>query len=569
MEQGHSAPPSIETLTRQVAELTALVNDLRGIVAQQQAQIAEQQATIVVYQEQLERQHAQIQLFKRALFASRRERYVPSAAQKLLLGFDMVESTGDTPADAQEPESEPPPAKPKRRRSVKRFVFPEGLPHRRTEYVLNEAELPCACCQQPRVVISQHVSRQLELEPAQPYIAEQVRYTYACPRCRAGESMQTSVKPPLPIEKSPFGPSVLATIGVNKYARHLPLYRQQESLLGPLRAWLSRPLMCRLMQGVAAALRPLVLRLGELILASHVVQVDETPVRYLDGTSPSALRGYLWAYAGDALRRYVLYDFQDSRSRDGPQAMLARYRGYLHSDGYAVYESLVAEAPERLVHVGCWAHTRRYFEAALYTTSHPLLHEALAAIQRLYDLETQSAAWPHEARQALRATHARPLVDRLQASLLRARDDVRPSSKLGEAVTYALNRWPTLQRYLDDGRLAIDTNHVERQIRPLAIGRANWLFIGRSSAGATTATMYTVLQSARLHQVDLLPYLTDVLRHLPAVELGNTAGVDAFLPDRWLAAHPEHRLIEREQESQAAQHRRRTRRAARRVACAT
>ncbi len=284
---------------------------------------------------------------------------------------------------------EPPAATAKpRRRTPKRFVFPEGLPCRRTEHPLDTAELPCSCCQQPRVVIGTHVSRQLELEPAHAYVVEHVRYTYACAKCRSGQALHTTAKPSLPIEKSPFGPSVLAAISVDKYARHLPLYRQQESLLGPLQTWLSRSLLCRLLRGVA------------------------------------------------------------------------------------------------------------------------------------------------------------------------------------EAVNYALNRWPTLVRNLDDGDLSIDTNHVEREIRPLAIGRTNWLFLGHERAGATASALYTVLQSARLQQVDLLPYLTDVLRGLPAVERGDVAGVDVYLPDRWLAAHPQHCLIERERESQDAQRRRRLRHAARRAGTA-
>jgi hypothetical protein len=136
---------------------------------------------------------------------------------------------------------------------------------------------------------------------------------------------------------------------------------------------------------------------------------------------------------------------------------------------------------------------------------------------------------------------------------------------LGEAIAYSLARWPSLLRYLDDGRLAIDTNHLERQLRPLAQGRANWLFLGRESAGATAAILYTVIQSARLNEVDVLPYLTDVLRRMPGVAATHPAEIDEFLPDCWLAAHPQHRLLERARESQAAQRRRKIRRAARRA----
>jgi hypothetical protein len=216
--------------------------------------------------------------------------------------------------------------------------------------------------------------------------------------------------------------------------------------------------------------------------------------------------------------------------------------------------------------VACWAHARRKFDEALCTTSHPLLHEALAGIGQLYDVEDQAAALAHDERRAMRQAESRPIIDRLHARLTSARGELRPSSKLGEAVEYALCRWPSLVRYLDDGRLAIDTNHLERQFRPIAVGRSNWLFLGRETAGPTAATLYTVIQSARLNEVDVLPYLTDVLRHLPSVAAGDTAGIDQFLPDRWLAAHPQHRLVERQRESRQVQTRRKARRAARRAA---
>ena len=553
MEHGREPSADQSALVERIAQLEALVS--------------QQQAAIAAYQEQLERQNEQLVLLKRALFSSRRERYLPSPDQRLLFSPPSLDApTDDGDAATESGDEEPPPAPPARpRRQGKRFVFPAGLPQRRFEYPLPPEQQVCSCCQQPRVVISQQVTRQLELEPAQAYVVEHVRYTYACPKCRSGEQVQTSTKPPLPIEKSPFGPSVLATIAVDKYARHLPLYREQEHLLGPLRTWLSRALLCRLVRGTAEALRPLAARLLELILSGHVIQGDETTVRYLDGVSDKALLGYFWGFAGDSEHRYVAFDFRASHGRAGPSEILKNYQGYLQSDGYSVYESLVREGSARLVHVGCWAHARRKFDEAICTTSHPLLHEALAAIGQLYDVEDRAAALTHDERRELRGAESRPILARLNDRLLTSRAALRPTSKLGEAVAYALSRWPSLSRYLDDGRLAIDTNHLERQFRPIAVGRANWLFLGRETAGPTAAMMYTVIQSARLNAVDVLPYLTDVLRRLPAVAAGDIAGIDEFLPDRWLSAHPQHRLVERDRESRQAQTRRKTRHAARRA----
>jgi transposase len=570
MEQGRETSADSSRWPERIAQLEALLAQQQSLAAQQQALISQQQAAIAAYQEQLERQHEQLVLLKRALFSSRRERYLPSPDQRLLFVSPPADpSAAAEDAAADSGNDEPPPVQRARpRRHGRGFVFPEGLPSRRIDYPLPSDELACSCCHEPRVVISEQVTRQLELEPAQVYVVEHVRYTYACPRCRTGDQMQTSAKPPLPIEKSPFGPSVLATIVVYKYARHMTLYRQQEQLLGPLRLWLSRSLLCRLVRGTAEALRPLAQRLLELILQSSVVQVDETPVRYLASLSDKALLAYFWGFAGDREHHYVAFDFQTSHGRDGPRAMLAGYQGYLQSDGYSVYESLVREQGARLTHVACWAHARRKFDEALCTTSHPLLHEALAAIGQLYDVEDRAASLAADERRAMRQAESRPIIDRLHTRLSTAREELRPTSKLGEAVDYALARWAALLRYLDDGRLAIDTNHLERQFRPIAVGRANWLFLGRETAGPTAAILYTVIQSARLNQVDVLPYLTDVLRHLPAVALDDAAGIDQFLPDRWLAAHPQHRLVERQRESREVQTRRKARRAARRAASA-
>jgi transposase/uncharacterized coiled-coil protein SlyX len=561
MEQGHDSSVDQSPLAQRIAQLEALL-------AQQQALVSQQQTAIAAYQEQLERQHEQLVLLKRALFSSRRERYLPSPDQRLLFSPPPSESpSGDEAATAAAHDEEPPPAPSARsRRHGKKFAFPAGLPTRRIEYKLLPEELGCSCCHEPRVVLNEQVTRQLELEPARAYIIEHVRFTYACSKCRTGEQMQTSARPPLPIEKSPFGPSALATIAVYKYARHMSLYREQEQLLGPLRKWLSRSLLCRLVRGTAEALRPLARRLLELILSGCVIQVDETTVHYLASLSDKALLAYFWGFAGDRDHRYVAYDFQTSHGRAGPRAILADYQGYLQSDGYSVYESLVREGAARLIHVACWAHARRKFDEALCTTSHPLLHEALAAIGQLYDVEDRAEALTDGERRELRQVESRPVIDRLYVRLSTSRGELRPSSKLSEAVEYALARWSSLLRYLDDGRLAIDTNHLERQFRPIAVGRGNWLFLGRETAGPTAAILYTVIQSARLNQVDVLPYLTDVLRHLPAVAADDKAGIDQFLPDRWLAAHPQHRLVERERESRQVQNRRKARRAARRAA---
>jgi len=304
------------------------------------------------------------------------------------------------------------------------------------------------------------------------------------------------------------------------------------------------------------------------VLASIVINADETEVKMLKPGNGKAITGYLSGYAGDADHRYVFYDFRPSRSRDGPKEMLADYHGYLQTDGYIVYTSLVREAAGRLVDVACWAHGRRGFEEAIPATSHPLVHEAMIWTQQLYDLEDRAKEMSPDDRRALRQAEASPILARMKARFDEVRPTLRPTAKLAEAIDYVLNRWDAFVRYTEDGRIPIDNNVIERLLRPVAIGRKNFLFFGSENGGKTAATLYTLVQSARRNCVDVWPYLTDVLRRIAAIAPGDTAGLEALLPDRWLAAHPEHRLEQREEESREAQARRRRKRAARRLAVA-
>jgi hypothetical protein len=248
--------------------------------------------------------------------------------------------------------------------------------------------------------------------------------------------------------------------------------------------------------------------------------------------------------------------------------VLATYRGYLQTDGYVVYTSMVKASAGRLVDVACWAHGRRGFEEAIPATSHPLVHEAMVWIQQLYDLENRARLWSADERRALRQTEALPILARMKARFEEVQPTLRPTSKLAEAIGYMLNRWDAFIRYTGDGRIQIDNNIIERLLRPVAVGRKNFLFFGSEKGGKTAATLYTLVQSARRNCVDVWPYLTDVLRRLPAIAPTDTSALEDLLPDRWVAVHPEHRLEQREEESREAQARRRRKRTARRAATA-
>lgn len=553
MEHGRSDLPDDLALCQQ------MICELRQVVALQQE-------TLAAHQEQLAHAAEQLQLLKKALFGRRSERYVPSPDQKLLFEPEAVAEPCDgepEPTAADESSPTAPQRRPRRRRGP-RIEFPQFLERRRTEYPLPEADRKCACCGGERTVIREHLTRQLEMEPMKLYVLEQVRYTYACSHCRDGSQVVTTARPPQVAEKSPFGPSVMAWMATWKFLHHMPLYRQQEVLLVPVQRWLSRPTLSGLLRQTALALRPLERLIRQQVLSSVAINGDETPVKMLKPGLGRTVTGYMNGFAGDADHPLVFYDFRPSRSREGPAEVLAFYRGYLQTDGYVVYSSLVKESQGRLVDVACWAHGRRGFDEAQQTTSHPLAQEALVWIGQLYDLEDRAREWSPEERRLLRQVDAIPILARMKARFEEVRPTLRPTVKLADAIDYVLNRWGAFVRYTVDGRIAIDNNLIERLLRPVACGRKNYLFVGSEMGGQTAATLYTLVQSARRNLVDVWPYLTDVLRHIAAISPTEETALEALLPNRWIQAHPEHRLQDREEERREALHRRRTRRAARR-----
>lgn len=510
MDHGRSSADDslpIADLLKRLDALERRTGELERLVVEKDAIIAAQRVQIEALQSALGRAEEQLTLFKK-MFGPRRERYVPSPDQQLLFAAVALDESATAPAEAAASpatstlsEVTSPPKPP--RKSRRKFVIPEFLPVRREEHRLPAEECSCGHCGRERVVIGTRVTKQIELEAAKAYVVEHVRYTYACLGCRSGDQIVTTAKPPTPIDKSPFGASLLAWIVSAKFERHLPTYRHQEMLVAPLGLWLSRGLLWKLLAGTARCLKPLVAQSLDEILASYVVQADETPVRYLGEEPGKSSQGYLFGYAGDAEHRFLSYDFRPNRSREGPREVLADYRGVLQTDGYSAYESLTAEFSDWLTPAGCWMHARRGFDEALATTSHPLVAESLARIQLLYDIDDRTKELSLDARRALHERESRPIVDQLFASWQAALPTLRPTTKLAEAIAYAACRQAELTRFFDDGRIQLDTGHLERSIRPVAIGRKNYLFFGSLRGGQTAATLYSVVQSARLHHLDV------------------------------------------------------------------
>ena len=452
---------------------------------------------------------AKLEAALRKLYGRRSEKLDPNQ-----LLFEFVELGEEAERELEEESKESsleadddpePPRRKKRRRG--RNPIPENLPRKREVIEPSPEERICAGCHGEKAPIGEKVTEELEFIPAEFYVREIVRVSYACPHCKEG--VVTPALPPRPIERGRPGPGLLAHIAVSKYADHLPLYRQ-EKIFERGGVDLSRQTLCHWMGEVAGLLEPLYDALKAFILAARFVQADETPVQVMDPSYPGRTRqGYLWVYARPWAE--VVFDFTSTRSRDGPSRFLKGYSGVLQTDAYSGYNEILRTG--RITHVGCWAHARRGF----YKAKGEAPQEArviLGAIQKLYRIERRAkeAGLSPQARAELRKAEAAPVLEILLVFIQDLSGKVLPRSKLGEAVGYALAQWPTLIQYVECGEAEIDNNSVENAIRAVAVGRKNWLFLGDPQGGGLRAeVLYSLLGTCHRLGVNPFEYLRDVI----------------------------------------------------------
>jgi transposase len=411
------------------------------------------------------------------------------------------------------------------------------LPVERIEHVLTEAERTCPCCGGLRDQIGEQTTQQLDYQPARLIRVEHAQFTYSCPHCP--EHIVTAPKPPQPIDRGLPGPGLLAAIATHKYDEHVPLYRQE------LSRWrdglfLARSTTCTWMAAVAALLRPLVECMKQELLQSRVIQTDSTGVPVLIDGHDATQTGQLWVYLSEAEPGYVVVDFSVDHKKEHPQQFLADYTGYVQADAHAGYDGLFAPgAAHPKVEVGCWAHAHRYFEAA--RVSDPALAcQALGFTGALFDIEAQ-ARKDHRSEAEMQACRQRasvPILADFHKWLEATAALALPKSPLGEAVRYACNQWPALQRYTEAGFLEMTNNASERMNKIIARGRINWLFVGSPQGGVTAAILFSITTTCRRLEIDAFAYLRDLLTRLPSQPPDR---LDELLPDRWRATHPEAR----------------------------
>jgi hypothetical protein len=322
---------------------------------------------------------------------------------------------------------------------------------------------------------------------------------------------------------------------LSKYDDHLPLYRQQEQFRR-LGVHLARQTLSDWVEQGAFLLQPLVRQMKRELLAGDYLQVDETPVRVQDPeVQGRCAKGYLWVAGrpgGD-----VVFEFHPGRGKEYAVELLGGFAGHLQRDGYGVYGSLAKDRPEEIHPVGCWAHARRKFIDAL----EELPVQArwfVTRIRKLYLIEghARAEAMTAEQRHQLRQSLAPPILEEIHRELERVQPDLLPQGPLGKAVRYALGEWAPLKQYLQDGRLEIDNNLTENAIRPTAVGKKNWLFLGHPDAGWKSAVIYSIIASCRRRQIDVWTYLKDVFTRLPGA---TSKELDQFLPARYQPVAPD------------------------------
>jgi len=293
------------------------------------------------------------------------------------------------------------------------------------------------------------------------------------------------------------------------------------------------------MAGGADLLRPLYEWMKRLVLESKVIWTDDTPVPVLEPGRGKTREGRIWVYVGDQGHPYTVFDYTPTRNQEGPKRFFGRYAGYIQADAYAGYDILFkpkADGTPVPTEVGCWAHARRKFVEA--QGSDPLRSCTMVAMIRLlYEVEAEGKELDAEARRALRQEKAVPRLAQikawLEAQLQDGASPVLPKSVMGEAIGYCLNHWTALTAYVNDGDLAIDNNAAENALRPVVLGRKNWLFAGSDNGGRTGAVLASLVASCKRHGVDPFAYLRDVLTRIAATPVSR---LDQFLPDRWKTA---------------------------------
>jgi transposase len=456
---------------------------------------------------------------KRLRFGVKSEAF--SSEQRDLFDATCQEDSAAIVAELEQIQANPPQ---RQHKPTGRKALPAELP--RIEHRHEPESCTCAQCGRDLVKIGEDVSEQLDVEPARFFVNRHIRPQYACRPC---ETVTAAPIPAAVIDGGLASPGLHAWVLIQKYLDHLPLYRI-EQISTRHGVPIARSTLAQWVGRLGVALQPLVDRLADLLKQQAVLHADETPMQQLDPKAGKTKRAYLWAYRSNDLDTgppIVVFDYQSSRSGEHARAFLQDWHGHLMVDDYAGYKALFRQGVTELA---CWAHARRkFFDLHAATPQHAAAAEALRRIKALYAIEAEIKESTPSDRLARRQQDAIPMLQAfyewLQEQGLRA----AKGSAWARALDYSLKRWPALVRYADSGDLPIDNNPVENAIRPICLGKKNWLFTGSERAGQRAAAIQSLLATAKLNGLEPLAWLRDTLEKLPSWP---NSRIDELLPLR-------------------------------------
>jgi transposase len=487
-------------------------SQLREVAARLIAQLRHQSALV----EKLTFENA---LLKRMKFAAQSEKF--SVEQRSLLEDEIEADLAAVSAEMDALDT-PKTATAEGKHKPKRQPLPANLPRREIRH--EPGSTTCGCgCQLKR--IGEDVAEKLDYVPGVFSVERHIRGKWACAQC------ETIVQAPVDvhiIDKGIPTTGLLAQVLVAKYADHLPLYRQ-EGIFGRAGVAIPRSTLAQWVGSCGVQLQALVDAMKAEILKHRVLHADETPVQMLKPGEGKTHRAYLWAYAPGAFEdtKAVVYDFCESRAGEHARKFLGEWRGSLVCDDFSGYKALIACG---VTEVGCLAHARRKFFDLHVANKSQIAEFALEKFACVYDIEREIKALTATERQEIRKAKTKPLLDALHEWMSLQRQKVPNGSATAKALDYSLRRWAALTRFVDDGQLSVDNNWIENQIRPIALGRNNWLFAGSLRAGQRAAAVMSLIQSARMNGHDPYAYLKDVLTRLPTHKANR---IDELLPHRW------------------------------------
>lgn len=460
----------------------------------------------------------QIDQMQRLLFGAKRERFISDQDEnQMTLPFDVEQD--DAPEKQQEVITYVREKK-KRENHPGRLSLPDHLPVEEVVIEPDEDTTGMKC-------IGKEVTDQLELVPAKLFIKRYIRPKYI----KSEDNELLTHKgviadlPVFPIEKGIAGPGLLSQVMIDKFVDHLPIYRQIERFKregvkipsSTINGW---------QEAVCNLLGPLYDSLKHRVLSQGYLQVDETPIQVLDRSKKGKThRGYHWVYYSP-LEKTVLFDYRDGRSREGPQKLLGNFTGYLQTDGYKVYDYFASK--KNITHLSCMAHARRGFEKAL-DYDKPHAEYAMGMFQKIYAVERKAKEQkltPGQ-RHKIRLDEALPLLNELGKWMAETYKTILPKSPLGKAMAYCIPRWDNLVNYLKDGSLEIDNNLAENAIRPIALGRKNYLFAGSARGAERAAMFYSFFGTCKKNNVNPFEWLKKVLEVIPEYKVSK---LDELLP---------------------------------------